>query len=171
MRFVIGLLCSLLSGCFKTVEKPNPKLEETIIEVIELEEQKISDVQETVEEVPMKYYGDLYTEADVRVRIYFDFDRYDLTEDDKISLNILAEEVKQSNKKYILIVGHSDWYGTQAYNERLGMRRAQTVEIFLREIGLKDSQLEKISLGSAYAEQNLSKVDSWKDRRCDILIK
>jgi outer membrane protein OmpA-like peptidoglycan-associated protein len=173
MRFLVGLLCALLTGCFKTTQKPNPKLEETIVEVAEPEElyEDVREEREIQEEVSVKNYGDLYTEADVRVRVYFDFDRYNLTEDDKIALNKLADELKQSEKKYILVVGHSDWRGATDYNERLGMRRAQTVEAFLREIGLVDNQLEVLSLGSTYAEPNLSKADAWKDRRCDILIK
>lgn len=173
MRFLLGLLCALLAGCFKTNPKPNPKVEETIIEIAEPEEtyEDARLEQEINEEISVKNYGDLYTETDVRVRVYFDFDRYNLTEDDKAALNKLAEELKQSEKKYILVVGHSDWRGAQDYNERLGMRRAQTVEAFLREIGLVDGQLEVLSLGSTYAEPNLSKTEAWKDRRCDILIK
>lgn len=173
MRFLVGLLCALLAGCLKTAQKPNPKLEETIVEITEPEGfyEDICEEKEIKEETPVKTYGDLYTEADVRVRVYFDFDRYNLTEDDKKALYKLAEELKQSEKKYILVVGHSDWRGAHDYNERLGMRRAQTVEAFLREIGLVDRQLEVLSLGSTYAEPNLSKTDAWKDRRCDILIK
>jgi len=173
MRFLVGLLCALLAGCFKTTQKPNPKLEETIVELAEPEElyEDVREELEKTEDIPVKSYGDLYTEADVRVRVYFDFDRYNLTEDDKTALNRLAEELKQSEKKYILVVGHSDWRGAQDYNERLGMHRAQTVEAYLREIGLVDGQLEVLSLGSIYAEPNLSKADAWKDRRCDILIK
>ena len=173
MRFLVGLVCALLAGCFKTTQKPNPKLEETFVEIAEPEElyEDVREEVEKMEEVSVKSYGDLYTEADVRVRVYFDFDRYNLTEDDKSALNKLAEELKQSEKEYILVVGHSDWRGAQDYNERLGMRRAQTVEAYLREIGLVDGQLEVLSLGSTYAESNLSKADAWKDRRCDILIK
>ena len=174
MRFVVGLLCALLAGCFKTTQKPNPKLEETIVEVVQQDaiyEEAFEQVQEMEEEIPIKTYGDLYTEADVRLRVYFDFDRYHLTEDDKADLKTLAEELKQSGKDYILVVGHSDWRGASSYNERLGMHRAQAVEVFLRELGLVDNQLEILSLGSTYAEPNLSKADSWKDRRCDILIK
>ena len=173
MRFLVSLLCVLLGGCFKTTQNPNPKLEETIIEIAKPEElyEDVREERETKEVVSVKNYGDLYTEADVRVRVYFDFDRYNLTDDDKIALNKLVEELKQSEKAYILVVGHSDWRGAQDYNERLGMRRAQTVEAFLREMGLVDGQLEIISLGSTYAERDLSKADAWKDRRCDILIK
>lgn len=173
MRFLVGLLCALLTGCFKTNPKPNPQLEETIVEIAEPEE-SYEDArleQEITEELPVKNYGDLYTEADVRVRVYFDFDRYLLGEDDKAALNKLAEDLKDSGKNYILVVGHSDWRGAHDYNERLGMRRAQAVEAFFKEIGLADSQLEVLSLGSTYAEPNLSKADAWKDRRCDILIK
>ncbi|MFQ6723054.1 MAG: OmpA family protein [Opitutales bacterium] len=173
MRFLVGLLCALLAGCFKTTQKPNPRLEETIMEIAEPEElyEDVREEMEKTEEVSIKNYGDLYTEADIRVRVYFDFDCYHLSEDDRTALNKLAEELKQSEKKYILVVGHSDWRGAQDYNERLGMRRAQAVEAFLREIGLVDGQLEVLSLGSTYAEPNLSKTDAWKDRRCDILIK
>ena len=42
----------------------------------------VREEREIQEEVSVKSYGDLYTEADVRVRVYFDFDRYNLTEDD-----------------------------------------------------------------------------------------
>lgn len=174
MRFLIGLFCILLAGCFKTTPKPNPKLEETIIELPvpeEIYEEVLEEQQEEVEEVSVKTYGDLYTEADVRVRVYFEFDRYNLTADDKSALNALAKELKQSKEKYILVVGHSDWRGAADYNKRLGMRRAQAVEAFLKEMGLVDSQLEVLSLGSTYAEPNLSKADAWQDRRCDILIK
>ena len=75
MRFLVGLLCALLAGCFKTTQKPNPRLEETIMEIAEPEElyEDVREEMEKTEEVSIKNYGDLYTEADIREKRQVDY--------------------------------------------------------------------------------------------------
>ncbi len=171
MKFCLYLLCLCLSGCFKTAPKPNPQIEETIIEnVYKIPTPEMVEENALVE--TKKFYDDLYDDKDVIAKIFFAFDSNDLSERDKAQLEEKVANILNAQKeKQALIVGHSDWRGAADYNDKLGQRRAESVTNFLQSLGVQKSQLETISMGSRYATPDLSKTDSVKDRRCDIVLR
>ena len=75
----------------------------------------------------------------------------------------LSEEVKatlRANKNWldshpevqlILLEGHCDPLGSEAYNIGLGERRAQSVLNYLRSIGLNESKMSIVSYGEEKA--------------------
>lgn len=68
------------------------------------------------------------TEADVR----FGFDRAELSDEAKAALDAFGEQLKQENRSvYVEIQGHTDSVGSEMYNERLGLERAETVRNYL----------------------------------------
>src|SRR5262249_17926004 len=60
--------------------------------------------------------------------VHFEFDRYDLTEETKRTLEDLAQALKANPGFGVLIDGHADERGTSEYNLALGQRRAQAAE-------------------------------------------
>ena len=60
--------------------------------------------------------------------IYFDFDKYTLSNNDLIKLRKFI--YKNTNNKYIL-VGHTDTKGTKEYNLSLSIKRAESIKKFL----------------------------------------
>jgi OOP family OmpA-OmpF porin len=71
----------------------------------------------------------------------FDFDRANLKPAGTAKLNQLASDIRQTEKvTSIKIVGNTDSKGTEAYNYRLGLRRAETVANYLAERGVPRAQ-------------------------------
>jgi len=100
----------------------------------------------------------------------FDFDRSDLLPADFEVLKQVAEcfttgPMKGSNLK---LVGRADPRGTVSHNDALGMRRAEQVAAYLKQLGVAPSRIEQRSRG----KRDAVGVDesSWAiDRRVDIL--
>lgn len=68
--------------------------------------------------------------------VYFDFDKSELTEKTKESLNLLAHKLKNAKDiKSATIIGHTDHFGTDKYNKTLSKERAKAVKKYLASQG------------------------------------
>ena len=80
--------------------------------------------------------------------VFFDFDQMVIRTD---AIPLLEENAKVLLKRYanreVLIQGHCDELGTEAYNFILGKRRANAVKNYLIDLGVPASQLRVLSLG------------------------
>jgi peptidoglycan-associated lipoprotein len=79
--------------------------------------------------------------------IYFDFDRFVVREDAEPILVANAAWIKSMPGKSVLIEGHCDERGTQAYNLVLGEKRARSAKRYLEDLGVPGSRLQIISYG------------------------
>jgi peptidoglycan-associated lipoprotein len=89
----------------------------------------------------------LRDEALQKTTFYFEFDRSDLSAEDRDTLVHHANRLKAEPNRRIRLEGHADERGTREYNLALGERRAQAVERYLQVQGVSASQLETISYG------------------------
>jgi len=64
---------------------------------------------------------------DLPADVLFDFDKYELRSDAAPSLDKAAELIRSYPDAPLLVRGHTDGKGTDAYNDRLSERRAQAV--------------------------------------------
>lgn len=79
---------------------------------------------------------------------FFDFDRADLKPAGRAKLDKLATDLRRvSSVSSIEIVGHTDSKGTEAYNYRLGQRRADSVAHYLTSRGVPSSVISTNSRG------------------------
>lgn len=79
--------------------------------------------------------------------IFFDFDQYTIRRDAQPVLEANAAWIKSAAGKSILIEGHCDERGTQAYNLVLGEKRARSAKRYLEDLGVSTSRLKTISFG------------------------
>ncbi len=79
--------------------------------------------------------------------IFFPFDSWSLTTEGKQSLERDAKTLSQSKDALLLIEGHTDQRGTQAYNMILGKKRAAAIRDYLSQLGVESSRLAIISYG------------------------
>jgi peptidoglycan-associated lipoprotein len=70
--------------------------------------------------------------------VYFDFDKWALTDQAKKSLTAQAELLKQNANAAITIEGYADERGSTEYNRILGEKRALEVRRFLTESGVSN---------------------------------
>jgi OOP family OmpA-OmpF porin len=67
----------------------------------------------------------------------FDFDKSALKPAAIVSLDSLAGKVKSLTLEVIVAVGHTDSIGTEAYNQKLSIRRAEAVKKHLVNQGIE----------------------------------
>lgn len=71
----------------------------------------------------------------------FDFDKAELRPDGKAMLDDLARLLQGANYEVILAIGHADRIGTVQYNQRLSVRRAETVKKYLVDKGIEPNRV------------------------------
>ena len=181
-RFIVGLLCLILTGCGqRKISDVGPQPSDTIIaqpwqpEVrreirVEKENKNLVPRKQTLETSEEKIFGGLYNPQDVALSIYFDFDKFTVPQKSQASLEAVVKHLQENEQATLLIAGHCDWFGTSDYNLRLGEKRANAVEGFLKKYGIVNKRIEILSLGSLYATKGLDKTASWPDRRCDLVL-
>ena len=105
------------------------------INALEIEEPAPQPVPEPVPDEPVKEIFNLDSG-----RLNFDFDQSVVKPQYFELLRNVKDYVEQNNLK-ILIIGHTDSKGTDAYNMALGMRRAVAVRDKLLEFGLDPARI------------------------------
>lgn len=78
---------------------------------------------------------------------FFDYDRSELRDDARKALAADSEWLKMYPSVRILVEGHCDERGTEAYNLALGERRAQAAEEYLAALGVSSSRVKVVSYG------------------------
>lgn len=79
--------------------------------------------------------------------IYFDFDKYTLKQESYIELNKLERMLLESPNMRIEIAGHTDFIGSNQYNNQLSVTRASSVVDFLINKGIAPTRLETKGYG------------------------
>jgi outer membrane protein OmpA-like peptidoglycan-associated protein len=85
--------------------------------------------------------------------ILFGFDSYQLDEQAKKKLNVLASAMKDFEDLQLKVIGHTDAMGPKAYNQMLSEKRSQAVINYLKEKGIDQSRLTKTGAGE---EKNIA---------------
>lgn len=77
----------------------------------------------------------------------FDFDKYDVHQDDIASINAQANYLATHAQARIRLEGHADERGSREYNVALGWRRAKAVAAILEQQGISTDQIAMVSYG------------------------
>ncbi|MDZ4372507.1 MAG: peptidoglycan-associated lipoprotein Pal [Phenylobacterium sp.] len=98
-------------------------------------------------------------------RVYFGFDRYDLTGEARATLAQQAAWLARHSDVRVRIAGHADERGTREYNLALGARRAGAVRAALIGQGVASNRIETISFGKEQPLDPASNEDAWARNR------
>jgi|SRR5690606_13331558 len=102
---------------------------------------------------------------------FFDFDKAVLKPEGKAKLDDLAEKVKDLNLEVIIAVGHTDSRGSDAYNQKLSVRRADAVKAYLTGKSIDASRVYTEGKGEAQpVADNKSDEGRAKNRRVEIEV-
>lgn len=101
-------------------------------------------------------------------RVYFGYDRYDLTPEALQQLQLQAQWLNQYPNVSVTIEGHTDERGTREYNLALGDRRANAVRDYLVSLGVSGARVKTISYGKERPEVVGSDARSWAQNRRSV---
>jgi peptidoglycan-associated lipoprotein len=101
----------------------------------------------------------------------FDYDKDDLTKEDRDILDQLAQCMMTGKLKgkQVALIGRADPRGTEEYNLGLGSRRASSVGGYLQRLGVQNTQLAITTRGALDATG--TDESTWRqDRRVDVQL-
>jgi len=102
---------------------------------------------------------------------FFDFDKATLKADGKAKLDDLVGKVKGINLEVIIAVGHTDSVGSDAYNQKLSVRRAEAVKAYLVSKGIEKNRVYTEGKGEKQpVADNKTKEGRAKNRRVEIEV-
>jgi peptidoglycan-associated lipoprotein len=160
---LVASLAALVVGCGgKKAVEPEPT---TITEPPEVEPpQEVQEpaIKEEPKEEPMPELND----------VFYAFDKYNLTDESKRTLEQNSAELKRASETTIIIEGHCDERGTKAYNLALGEKRAKAAKDYLVSLGVSGSRITTISYGKERPFDPGHNEAAWaKNRRAHFVIK
>ena len=102
---------------------------------------------------------------------FFDFDKSVLKAEGKAKLDDLVGKVKGINLEVIIAVGHTDSVGTDAYNQKLSVKRSEAVKAYLVSKGIEKNRVYTEGKGEKQpVADNKTKEGRAKNRRVEIEV-
>jgi outer membrane protein OmpA-like peptidoglycan-associated protein len=103
--------------------------------------------------------------------ILFPFNSTEILPDGRTNLQQLASSLEKYPNSDILIVGHTDSVGTDAYNNDLSQRRALAAQSYLQTLGVPATRLQATGRGeSEPIQSNDTDAGRAQNRRVEIAI-
>ena len=105
------------------------------------------------------------------VDTFFDFDKAVLKAEGKALLDNLVGKLKAVNLEVIIAIGHTDSIGSNAYNKKLSLRRADAVKAYLISKGIEANRVYTEGKGESQPmASNKTKEGRAKNRRVEIEV-
>jgi OOP family OmpA-OmpF porin len=102
---------------------------------------------------------------------FFDFDKSVLKPEGKAKLDDLIGKVKDINLEVIIAVGHTDAVGSDAYNQKLSVKRSEAVKAYLVTKGIEKNRVYTEGKGEKQpVADNKTKEGRSKNRRVEIEV-
>ena len=102
---------------------------------------------------------------------FFDFDKSVLKPEGRAKLDDLVSKIRDVNLEVIIAVGHTDFVGTDAYNQRLSVRRAEAVKAYLVTKGIERNRVYTEGKGEKQpVADNRTAAGRAKNRRVEIEV-
>ena len=101
----------------------------------------------------------------------FDFDKSKLKPEGKAKIDDLASKLQGINLEVIIAVGHTDSIGTDAYNQKLSIRRAEAVKAYIVSKGIDANRVYTEGKGEKQpVADNKTSAGRAKNRRVEIEV-
>lgn len=123
----------------------------------------------------VRFYGTNMSPEDERQWLskniyYFDYDSYDISEQDMVSLASHAKRLAGNANARIRLEGHTDERGSREYNIALGERRAKAVANLLMLKGVSPNQISVVSYGKEKPANFGHDESSWSQNRRGVIM-
>jgi outer membrane protein OmpA-like peptidoglycan-associated protein len=108
----------------------------------------------------------------MRNEVLFDFDSSALRSASRSELREMAGVFNRYSDTTIVVEGHTDSIGTDAYNQRLSERRASAVANFLQDQGVRGSRIDAYGYGESRPRaSNGTSSGRQQNRRVEIYVR
>jgi len=102
--------------------------------------------------------------------IYYDLDKFEVKDEYRSLVEAHAKYLRENPSARMLIQGNTDERGSREYNVGLGQRRSDGVKRMMTLLGVRENQVETVSLGEEKPQDAGHSDAAWsKNRRSDIL--
>jgi OOP family OmpA-OmpF porin len=102
---------------------------------------------------------------------FFDFDKSVLKPEGKAKLDDLVGKIKDINLEVIIAVGHTDAVGSDSYNQKLSVRRSESVKAYLVSKGIEKNRVYTEGKGEKQpVADNKTAEGRAKNRRVEIEV-
>jgi peptidoglycan-associated lipoprotein len=98
-------------------------------------------------------------------RVFFGYDRFDLTAEARSVLERQAAWLRQYPNVRVLVAGNCDERGTREYNLALGARRAAAARDYLVSLGVAANRVETVSYGKERPLDPRANEEAWSVNR------
>ena len=98
-------------------------------------------------------------------RVFFGYDRFDLTAEARSVLERQAAWLRQYPNVRVLVAGNCDERGTREYNLALGARRAAAARDYLLSLGVAANRVETVSYGKERPLDTRANEEAWSVNR------
>ncbi len=103
--------------------------------------------------------------------VLFDFDKSVIKPEGRSRLDDLAAKVKAINLEVVIAIGHTDSIGSDAYNQKLSVRRAEAVKAYLVSKGIASNRIYTEGKGEKQpVASNKTRDGRQKNRRVEVEI-
>ncbi len=103
-------------------------------------------------------------------RVFFGFDKSDLTAEARATLDRQAAWLKKYDSVTVTLEGHCDERGTREYNLALGERRASAARNYLAAAGIAPSRIRTVSYGKERPAVLGSNETAWAQNRRAVTV-
>jgi OOP family OmpA-OmpF porin len=103
--------------------------------------------------------------------VLFDFDKAVIKPEGKSKLDDISNKVRGVNLEVVIAIGHADSIGTDQYNQRLSVRRAESVKAYLVSKGIEGNRVYTEGKGEKQpVADNKTREGRTKNRRVEIEV-
>ena len=103
--------------------------------------------------------------------VLFDFDKAVIKPEGKSKLDDIANKARGINLEVVIAIGHTDSVGSDAYNQRLSVRRAESVKAYMVSKGIEPNRVYTEGKGEKQpVADNKSPDGRAKNRRVEIEV-
>jgi len=103
--------------------------------------------------------------------VLFDFDKAVIKPEGKSKLDDISNKVRGINLEVVIAIGHADSIGSDAYNQRLSVRRSESVKAYLVSKGIEPNRVYTEGKGEKQPiADNKTRDGRAKNRRVEIEV-
>ena len=103
--------------------------------------------------------------------VLFDFDKSVIKPEGRSKLDDISAKAKGVNLEVVIAIGHADSIGSDAYNQRLSVRRAESVKAYLVSKGIEANRVYTEGKGEKQpVADNKTRDGRAKNRRVEIEV-